>query len=85
MSPLRKLLLAGLGVAALHGVQACASDTELNPQPLPPETGDPQRTPPADGKNGSTATGTSGGSSGTPASASDASAEAGDASDAGAD
>ena len=35
--PFRKLLLVGVGVLALHGLQACASETELNPQPLPPQ------------------------------------------------
>ena len=39
MSPIRKLLFVGVGVLALHGLQACASETELNPQPLPPQSG----------------------------------------------
>ena len=38
MGPFRKLLLVGVGVIALYGLQACAND-ELNPQPLPPQTG----------------------------------------------
>ena len=36
MSPIRKLLLVGVGALALHTLLACTSETELNPQPLPP-------------------------------------------------
>jgi hypothetical protein len=89
MSPLRKLLLVGVGVVALHGVQACASETELNPQPLPPqggaETGQPARDP-----NGKASDGTGGGSSPAPPTLPDAATDGGrdsghDASDGGRD
>jgi hypothetical protein len=63
MLPIRKLLIVGVGVLALYGVQACTSETELNPQPLPPG-GEPARTPDEksdDQKNGE-ATGLGGGS-----------------------
>lgn len=36
MNAVRKVVLVALGAAALYGMQACATDTELNPQPLPP-------------------------------------------------
>jgi hypothetical protein len=79
MSPIRKLLFVGVGVLALHGVQACANETELNPQPLPPQTVNDPGTQPPD-KNGTTGTsgggGTSGSSGATPAA--DADADAGD-------
>ena len=94
MGPFRKLLIVGVGVIALHGLQACASDTELNPQPLPPQ-GEPSRAPESDdGKNGSSGdlgggTATDPGSSGgPPASVGDAGADSGrdaDAADCGAD
>jgi hypothetical protein len=67
MTPIRKLLLVTVGVLAFHGVQACASETELNPQPLPPTTGEPARSPNSDEKAGDSndptgAAGSSGGS-----------------------
>jgi len=40
MRPLRRVLFVLAALAAVHGVQACASETPdpgLNPQPLPPE------------------------------------------------
>jgi hypothetical protein len=91
MSPIRKLLLVGVGVIALHGLQACASETELNPQPLPPqggaETGEPAQTPgdkASDGSGGSSGSSGSGGSP--PPVAADAGADGGpDASDGGTD
>jgi hypothetical protein len=83
MSPIRKLLLVGVGVLALHGVQACASETELNPQPLPPQGGSSgDNVPPPDQKG--EATGANGGSSGSsgsagaPADASDGGTDGGD-------
>jgi hypothetical protein len=89
MSPFRKLLLVGVGALALHGVVACSTQTELNPQPLPPQggesTGDPTQSP--GDKNGGD---TSGGGTGAqpPPSAADAGAmdsgtEGGDAADGG--
>lgn len=67
MAVVRKLLLVALAAGALYGVQACASETELNPQPLPPEDpGRGQQTgadESADGKG--TSSGAGGGSSGT--------------------
>ncbi len=67
MTSVRKLLLVALGVFALHGLQACASETELNPQPLPPQGGEPVRAPGSDNeKSGAPADSTgSSGSSGT--------------------
>ena len=92
MGSFRKLLIVGVGVVALRGLQACASDTELNPQPLPPQ-GEPTRSPGEsdDSKNGSS--GSVGGGSTTgprvPAGAHDGGADGGrdaaDASDGGAD
>lgn len=86
MSPIRKLLFAGAGVLALHGVQACASETELNPQPLPPQSssggGENPTRDPAD-KTGET-TGVGGSSGGVPSNAADAGTD-GDAGDSGAD
>lgn len=79
MSPIRKLLFVGVGVLALHGLQACASETELNPQPLPPQSGggDPAPADPGE-KTGDMSSGSSGngGSSGTPTSVGDAAADA---------
>ena len=80
MTSFRKLLLATASALALCGVQACASESDLNPQPLPPE--DPSQ----NGKEGSDTTG--GGSSGSsganaPPGALDASVP--DAADGGAD
>jgi hypothetical protein len=49
MTRFRKILLVTASALALCGAQACTSDTELNPQPLPPA--DPTRSP--DGKEGS--------------------------------
>lgn len=93
MGPFRKLLLVGVGVLALHGVQACSNDeTSLNPQPLPPEgqgTNDPTQSPPADGKNagggsgGGDTTSGAGGTPPAPAASPDAGSEGGDAADGG--
>lgn len=89
MSPIRKLLLVGVGLAMVHSLQACDGETELNPQPLPPQG---TSNPGADQKGDNTGEGTSGGSSGssgaTPASDADAGADGGpdgggDAADAG--
>lgn len=91
MSPFRKLLLVGVGLAMVHGLQACAGETELNPQPLPPE-GTNTPTPGADQKGDTTGAGGSSGSSGssgaTPSADADAGSDAaadggGDAADAG--
>ena len=88
MSPIRKLLFVGAGVLALHGVQACASETELNPQPLPPQStsgGENPTRDPADKTGETTGVGGSSGSSGgVPANAADAGTD-GDAGDSGAD
>jgi hypothetical protein len=88
MGSFRKLLLVGVGVLALHGVQACANETELNPQPLPPQGGEgtngPTPSPPADGKNSSSGDTTgAGGTPPVPAASPDAGAEGGDAADGG--
>lgn len=45
MGPIRKLLLVTVGVLSLYGFSACTSETELNPQPLPPRDGDPAPPP----------------------------------------
>ena len=92
MGPFRKLLLVGVGVLALHGVQACSNETELNPQPLPPQggegTGGGTEPTPADpaknsGGGSDTTAGASGGPPPAPGSA-DAGAEGGgDAADGG--
>lgn len=86
MSPIRKLLFVSVGILALHGVQACASETELNPQPLPPQGGE-STNPAPDPKD---VTGSSSGSSGggVPAASpsdggKDGEADGGDAGDAG--
>jgi len=68
MTSFRKLLLVTASALALCGLQACASESDLNPQPLPPEN------PRDNGKEGSDSTG---GSSGT-APAADAGAADGD-------
>lgn len=86
MGPFRKLLLVGVGVLALHGVQACAAnETELNPQPLPPQggegTGAPPQTPADPNKNAGGAD-TTGATPPAPAAA-DAGTEGGDAADGG--
>jgi hypothetical protein len=91
MRSLRKLLLVGVGVLALHGLQACASESDLNPQPLPPQGGEetPNPTPPVDKTGDNTSGGSSGssGSSGSPAAAvdggSDGAADGGDAGEGG--
>jgi hypothetical protein len=88
MGPFRKLLLVGVGVLALYGLEACANDTELNPQPLPPQggasLGDPTQTPSDPNKNGGgTDTTGSGGTPAPPAAAPDAGTEGGDAADGG--
>ncbi len=89
MSPFRKLLLVGVSALALAGVQACSTETELNPQPLPPQggenTGNPQTPDPSKNSgDGTTGTG-SGGSPTPPQAASDAGTgtEGGDAADGG--
>jgi hypothetical protein len=83
MVSFRKLLLVGVGVIALHGLQACASETELNPQPLPP--GDETARSP-EGTGDDSANQGAGGAVSDPAPpAADAGAEGGDASDGGAD
>ncbi|MDB4933945.1 MAG: hypothetical protein JWP87_917 [Labilithrix sp.] len=91
MSSLRKILLVTLGAIALQGLQACSTETELNPQPLPPQGGEPTRSPSGAGDDekasdpDNSAGGSSGGTSGTPPSpgAPDAGPEGGDASDGG--
>jgi hypothetical protein len=89
MGSFRKLLLVGVGVLALHGLQACANDTELNPQPLPPQggasLGDPSQTPSDPNKNGGGGGDTTGAGStpAPPAAAPDAGTEGGDAADGG--
>lgn len=72
----RKVLLLAAGALALYGAQACATDTELNPQPLPP--GEP--TAVEDPENGDKKGGGSSGS--TPPPSSDGASDAGDAGDA---
>jgi len=76
MTSLRKLLLVTASALALCGLQACASESDLNPQPLPPE--DPRD----NGKEGSDTVG--GGSSGSSGAAPTGAADAGaDGSDGG--
>lgn len=41
MASVRRILFALAAAGALYGVQACTSETELNPQPLPPGPEDP--------------------------------------------
>lgn len=67
-----KLIVAVLAAGALYGLQACATDTELNPQPLPPDergtsggSGSPSQDS-DDNKEGTAVGGSSGGSSGNP-------------------
>lgn len=86
MSPIRKLLLVGVGVLALYGVQACSSGTELNPQPLPPGPNEPpnagsQKTGDPEDSTNPGGNGSSGSPTATPPK--DAGPEGGDASDAG--
>lgn len=76
MGSFRKLLLVGVGVLALHGAQACASDTELNPQPLPPG-GEPARSPGSVDDGESDETGNMGGSGGPAPAAPDGGADGG--------
>ena len=77
MTSLRKLLLVTASALALCGLQACASESDLNPQPLPPE--DPRD----NGKEGSDTVG-GGGSSGSSGAAPTGAADAGtDGSDSG--
>lgn len=91
MRPLHRVLFLVAALAAVHGVQACATETPdpgLNPQPLPPEdqkdnTRNPEEAvqdPTGPGAGGSTSSGgsSSGGSSG-------ATANDGDAGDGGGD
>ena len=93
MTLTRKALLVVLGALALQGVQACATDTELNPQPLPPggeptAVGDPEDGDDRGGSSGGGSSGTSppapsaDGGVGDAADASDGASDAGDASDA---
>jgi hypothetical protein len=80
MTSFRKLLLVTASAIALCGVQACASESDLNPQPLPPE--DPRD----NGKGGGDTTGTgSSGSSGADAPPLALDAATTDAADGGAD
>ena len=80
-----------LCVLALYGLQACANDTELNPQPLPPQggasLGDPTQAPDPNKNAGGGADTTGTGSTPAPPAASpdagDAGAEGGDAADGG--
>ena len=84
MGLIRKLLFVGVGVFALHGLQACSTETELNPQPLPPGS-EPARSPEPEGAADDKTGGPNGGSSGTnpPPLSSDAGTEGGDASEGG--
>lgn len=75
MTSFRKLLLVTAGALALCGLQACASESDLNPQPLPPE--DPRD----NGKEGSDSTGSSGSSGAAPTGPADAGAADGDGGD----
>jgi len=83
-----KLIVAVLAAGALYGLQACATDTELNPQPLPPDERGTSGSSPApsqdsdDNKEGSAVGGSSGSSSGGPTSNGDAGPDA-DAADGG--
>ena len=87
MSPFRKLLFVGVGVLALHGVQACSTETELNPQPLPPQggegSGDPTQAPDPAKNSGSDTSGGGTGGAASPPAAADAGTEGGDAADGG--
>ncbi|MBS2016541.1 MAG: hypothetical protein JST00_26895 [Deltaproteobacteria bacterium] len=73
MALARKLLFVTLAAGALYGVQACTSETELNPQPLPPENpgagaiGDPTgKESDRNGSSGSLGSSSSSGGSSTP-------------------
>lgn len=80
MTSFRKLLLVSASAAALCAIVACSSGTELNPQPLPPVSNEPPRSPTGgDDKGGSS------GSMGNPPGSADASTavDSGDASDGG--
>jgi hypothetical protein len=83
MTPFRKLLLVGVSALALAGVQACSTETELNPQPLPPQGGESTGEPQTPNKNSGDDTTGAGGASAPPAAASDAGTEGGDAADGG--
>jgi hypothetical protein len=81
MTPFRKLLLVTLSAAALGAIEACSSGTELNPQPLPPESNEPTQGP---GENDGKGAGSSGSMGTPPPSAADASVgDSGDAADGG--
>ncbi len=85
MNPVRKLLFVCAGVVALCGVQACSSETELNPQPLPPagSSGDEKTRNPNDEAASDKDGQMGGGTSPLPNASPDAGAEGGDAADAG--
>ena len=89
MSPIQKVLFVGVGVLALHGVQACTSETELNPQPLPPQGGESTNPPPnPEDKTGSSGSSGSSGGGDVPAATlsdggTDGQADGGDAGDTG--
>jgi len=74
MTTFRKLLLLTAGALVLCALQACASESGLNPQPLPPAD------PTSDGKEGrdSNGAGTNGGASSAPGAADAAAADAAD-------
>lgn len=86
MRPLHRVLFLVAALAAVHGVQACATETPdpgLNPQPLPPEdqkdnTRNPEEV--AQDPNGGGGSTSSGGTTGTGTPAAD-----GDAGDGGGD
>lgn len=84
MGPFRKFLLVGVGVIALHGLQACATETELNPQPLPPEGSGEGQDPEAAKDDRNSDLGSGGTASPAPSGA-DGGADGGDASDTGAE
>lgn len=83
-----KLIVAVLAAGALYGLQACATDTELNPQPLPPDERGTSGNSPApsqdsdENKEGTAVGGSSGSSSGGPSPNGDAGPDA-DAADGG--
>ena len=95
MRPLHRVLFLVAALAAIHGVQACATETPdpgLNPQPLPPEDQkDNTRTPEeaAQDPNTGVGGGSSGGSTSSSGSSSGGSSGAvpadGDAGDGGGD
>jgi hypothetical protein len=89
MRPLHRVLFVLAALAAVHGIQACASETPdpgLNPQPLPPEDQKDNTRSPEDEAaqdpntgvgGGSTSGSSSGGSSGAPVADGDAGAGGG--------